>query len=133
MILFEAETLEERERHFREAALTKNHEIKMNENVLEDFMDYWTQDTVYKKEVMMLWEKRKITAAFKIPNRMAYWKRNNPPKEEKGKKFPNYWSRRYDISLGDIQKQMDYRKHLRGLGFKFDHSPTAGEIVIEPK
>jgi len=136
MILFEAETIEERERHFREVVMTKNHQILMDEKTLEDFMDIWTQETTYKKEKIMLWEKRLKTSAFDIGKRMAYWKRNNPPKDkkgDKGDKFPNYWSRRYDISLGDIQKQMDYRKHLRGLGFKFDHSSTAGEIVIEPK
>jgi len=132
MILFEMETIEERELHFREAVMAKNHEILMDEKALEDFLDIWTQETEHKKKPMMLFEKRKLTSAFDIGKRMAYWKRNNPPKDEKGM-FPNYWSRRYDISLGDPQKQMDYRKHLKGLGFKFDHSPTAGEIVIEPK
>ena len=127
------ETIEERERHFREAVMTKNHEILMDEKTLEDFLDYWTQETTHKKEAVMLWEKRLKTSAFAIGNRMAYWKRANPVKVPVGEKFPDYWNSLYDKKLGDIQKQQAYRKHLRGLGYRFSHSPTAGEIITAPR
>lgn len=112
--------------------MAKNHQILMDEKVLQDFMDIWTQETVYKNETMMLFEKRKITSAFAIGNRMAYWKRNNPVKVPAGEKFPDYWNVHYDKKLGDIQKQQNYRKHLKNLGFKFTYSPGAGEVVTPP-
>lgn len=77
MIIF-AGTIGDRELHFRQAVLWKNHEILMEEKTLEDFMDYWTQETTYKREQAMLWEKRLDTSAFDIGKRMAYWKRRNP-------------------------------------------------------
>ena len=128
MITFD-ETIETRELHFKQAVLWKNHEILMDEKTLEDFMDYWTQGTKYKRQKVMLWEKRLETSAFDIGKRMAYWKRANPVKSE----FLDYWSVGYDKKLGDMQKQTAYRKHLRGLGFIFTYSPGAGEVVTKGK
>ena len=130
-MITDIETIETRELHFKQAVLWKNHEILMDEKTLEDFMDYWTQGTKYKRQKVMLWEKRKETSAFDIGKRMAYWKRANPVKAGEG--FLDYWSVGYDKKLGDTQKQMAYRKHLRGLGFIFTYSPGAGEVVTKGK
>jgi len=129
MITF-SETIEAREQDFREMVMTKNHQILMAEETVLNFLDYWTQETTYKRQQIMLWEKRE---AFDIGKRMAYWKRVNPVKVPIGEQFLNYWSAFYDKKLGNFQKQIEYRKHLKSLGYVFTHSPTAGEIVTPPK
>ena len=67
MITFEL-TIEARERDFREVVMTKNHEILMEENTLLNFLDHWTQETTYKKQQVMLWEKREDESAFAVGN-----------------------------------------------------------------
>ncbi len=130
MITFE-ETIEAREQAFRELVMTKNHEILMAEKSLQDFLDYWTQETTHKRKQVMLWEKRLETAAFDIGKRMSYWKRANFTRSDDN--FPNYWSTGYDKKLGDIHKQTAYRKHLKSLGFIFTYSAGSGEVVTPPK
>ncbi len=127
MILFEAETLEERERHFREAVMTKNHEIKMDESVLENFMDIWTQETTYKKEKIMLWEKRLKTSAFDIGKRMAYWKRNNPPKDERA--IITHPSDLYGIK--DPDKLMAAKRALREQGWKYEQVKVSNGTTMK--
>lgn len=140
MKLLEMETIEDRERWFMELVMDYDLTLEMGEKTVADFMDYWTQEKTYKKgtrreEQLLLFEIRERDGAFDIRKRMALWKRKNPenPETIKGEKFPDYWNAYYDKKLGDIQRQQEYRKHLRALGYKFEHSPTAGEIVTSPK
>ena len=129
------ETIEDRERWFRELVMEYDLTMKMGELRLLNFLDTWTQEKTYKHEQLMLFEITEKKSAFDIRKRMAYWKRNSPEKPENamGEKFPDYWNAYYDKKLGDFQRQQEYRKHLRTLGYKFTHSPTAGEIVTSPK
>jgi len=135
MKLLEMETIEDRERWFRELVMEYDLTLKMGEKITEDFLDYWTQEKTYKKEQLMLFEIREKTAAFDIRKRMAYWKRNNPEKTQyqEGDKFLNYWNVHYDKKLGDMRRQQLYRKHLKGLGYIFTYVPGAGEVVTPPK
>lgn len=134
MRLLEMETIENRERWFRGVVLDHNITMQMSEKNIEDFLDYWSQEKTYKHEQLMLFEITEKKSAFDIRKRMAYWKRNNPEKERAtGEKFLDYWSAYYDKKLGDIQRQQEYRKHLRALGYKFTYHPGAGEVVNPPK
>ena len=141
MNLLETETIEDRERWFRELVMEYDLTLKMGENRLLNFLDFWTKEKTYKKGTvrerqMMLFEIREEESAFDIRKRMAYWKRNNPEKPEtiKGEKFPDYWSTHYDKKLGDMNLQQAYRKHLRdNHGYKFTYYPGAGEVVTPPK
>lgn len=106
----------------------------MAEETILNFLDHWTQETTYKKQQVMLWEKKEDQqGAFAIGKRMSFWKRNNPVKIPIGEKFPDYWSAFYDKKLGDPIKQAAYRKHLKGLGHVFTYYPGAGEVVTPPK
>lgn len=139
MKLLEVETIEDRERWFRELVMDYDLTLKMGEKTTANFLDHWTQEKTYKKgtkkEVqMLLFEIREEESAFDIRKRMSWWKRNNPERPQNpGEKFPDYWSVNYDKKLADMNRQQEYRKHLKGLGYIFKYVPGAGEVVTAPK
>jgi len=128
MKLLEMETIEDRERWFRELVMEYDLILKMGELRLLNFLDHWTQEKTYKKGTkkeikLLLFEIREEESAFDIRKRMAWWKRNNPEKLE-GKAHPDQLKLLKDPA--EIQKK---REELRAAGYVYKETTTDGGLV----
>lgn len=115
---FSQDTLEDRERVFKEAVRRHNHTVRLPEQDLEKFFDYWLQVTANGKE--FLFERTKRKTAFDIPRRMKkFMPKGNLPEQKTS--FPNYPDRKFLRSC--FGKQWgDYKKHLEALGWEYRQS-----------
>jgi len=106
--------LEKRERTFREVVLNHNHTVRLKEEELETFFDWWLQICANGKE--FLWERERRKKAFTIPLRMKKFR----SKSTTSSKFPNYPNVNFMRRLFG-QEWVEFKKHLKKHGYIYGH------------
>lgn len=100
-----------------------------SKEMLSDFFEYWTDMNDNGKKMYFEMEKRWSTLG-----RLSTWKKNSKKftvkKTNNNEKMPDYYNKSFMAKLIG-NDQMQYKKHLISLGFKWNTSP-GGSFIQTP-
>ncbi len=100
----------------------------LDETEIELFLLHWA--AVNPGGLKMHKEKFKTWEAVA---RLRTWEIKTRSKKKRDPNLRDYWDPNFDKKLADPQLQVNYRKHLKDLGFTISYSPGAGETIKPPK